>query len=237
MGRQEKLKQLRREEEQRKSEKKRKIRRAIFFFSILAIVSIAAGTGGFYIYQKVTYKPKTYKIGDRKYSQYPDMQVYQNKQYFATLETDFGKIKIKLNAKDAQRTVNNFVALSRDGFYDGLTFHRVVKDFIIQGGDPKGDGSGDPGYKFDDEKPPQKEYKRGIVAMANSGENTNGSQFFIMHKDKLDLPANYTIFGEVIEGIETVDKIAEVEVTEGPSGEKSVPTKKIEIKKVTIEEK
>jgi len=165
------------------------------------------------------------------------MAVDIDKNYSATIETAQGTIKIKLNAKDAPQTVNNFVVLARDKYFDGLTFHRVVKDFMIQGGDPKGDGSGDPGYKFNDEKPPQKEYKRGVVAMANSGPNTNGSQFFIMHKDKLDLPNNYTIFGEVVEGIEIVDKIAETEVLDSPNGEKSTPKEKIIIKSAVIEEK
>lgn len=160
----------------------------------------------------------------------PDMEINIKKKYTADLTTDAGKIKVELFAKETPVTVNNFVFLSKKGFYDGTVFHRVIKDFMIQGGDPKGDGAGGPGYTFPDEKITL-DYKRGIVAMANSGLNTNGSQFFIMHKD-YQLPKNYVIFGKVTEGMDTVDKIATAKVID--SGEKSTPQTPVKITKIDI---
>lgn len=133
-----------------------------------------------------------------------------------TIETDKGKIKIELYNQDAPKTTQNFTELSRRGYYNGLTFHRVEPGFVIQGGDPKGNGSGGEsiyGATFDDELNPdaasyKEGYKKGVVAMANRGPNTNGSQFFIMLDDNPDLPKNYTIFGKVVEGQDVVDKIA-----------------------------
>ncbi|MBI2590097.1 peptidylprolyl isomerase [Candidatus Berkelbacteria bacterium] len=127
----------------------------------------------------------------------------QNKT--AIVETPKGTIRISLLPDDAPLAVSNFITLIEKKFYDGLTFHRVEPGFVIQGGDPNGDGTGGPGYTFKDE-PIRQEYKRGIVAMANSGPNTNGSQFFIMLEDK-PLPPNYTIFGEVTDGMNVVDQI------------------------------
>lgn len=133
-----------------------------------------------------------------------------------TLETNYGKIVFETYEADAPNTVKNFVTLADKGFYNGLTFHRVIKGFMIQGGDPSGNGTGGPGYKFEDELNPatpsyKAGYKRGVVAMANAGPNTNGSQFFIMHAD-YPLPNAYTIFGKVVEGQDVVDKIANVQV-------------------------
>lgn len=124
----------------------------------------------------------------------------------AVIETSKGNIEFEIYP-EASKTASNFIFLTKDGFYDGLIFHRVVPDFVIQGGDPLGNGTGGPGYKFEDE-PITKPYDRGIVAMANAGPDTNGSQFFIMLADNPGLPPNYTIFGKVISGIEVVDKIA-----------------------------
>lgn len=124
----------------------------------------------------------------------------------ATIATNKGNITIKLLDEEAPLAVSNFVYLAEAGFYNGLTFHRVVPNFVIQGGDPDGNGTGGPGYKFSDE-PVTREYNRGIVAMANAGADTNGSQFFIVLKDQPTLPKNYTIFGEVIGGLDIVDKI------------------------------
>src|SRR3989344_1714038 len=151
-----------------------------------------------------------------------------------TLETNFGVIKFQTYDADAPKTVNNFITLAGKGFYDNLTFHRVIKGFMIQGGDPKGNGAGGPGYEFEDELSPETEsykigYKRGAVAMANSGPNTNGSQFFIMHEDTL-LEHDSTIFGHVTEGLETVDKIAAVK-----TGSQDKPLEPVVIKKVTVE--
>jgi cyclophilin family peptidyl-prolyl cis-trans isomerase len=150
--------------------------------------------------------------------------------YSAILHTTEGDITIKLNDDQTPKTVENFVTLSKKDFYKDVIFHRVIKGFMIQGGDPTGTGAGGPGYKFDDE-PFTGEYNRGTVAMANAGPNTNGSQFFIMHAD-VPLPKNYTIFGQVIEGLETVDKIAEAEVI--PGGEGSSPVEPVKITSVEI---
>ncbi len=152
----------------------------------------------------------------------------------ALIETNYGNFKIQFYPEDAPKTVENFTALAKKGFYDGLTFHRVIKNFMIQGGDPTGNGTGGPGYKFEDElnpnTPSAKEgYKKGVVAMANSGPNTNGSQFFIMAAD-VPLPHQYTIFGKVVEGQEIVDKIGLV-----ATGANDKPLKPVIIEKVTID--
>jgi cyclophilin family peptidyl-prolyl cis-trans isomerase len=139
---------------------------------------------------------------DKAPEKLPDDQV-TNKEVI--LKTTKGEIKFTLLTDDAPLTVSNFVFLVSNHFYDGLTFHRVEPNFVIQGGDPKGNGTGGPGYKFADE-PVKRSYSRGIVAMANSGPNTNGSQFFIMLKDT-PLPPAYTVFGEVTSGMDVVDQI------------------------------
>jgi len=125
----------------------------------------------------------------------------------AVIETNKGVIEFELLADAAPKTVSNFVYLSEKKFYDGLTFHRVVDNFVIQGGDPNGTGTGGPGYKFEDEKVVG-EYKAGSVAMANSGANTNGSQFFICLEDLPTLPKSYSLFGQVTSGMDVVSKIA-----------------------------
>jgi cyclophilin family peptidyl-prolyl cis-trans isomerase len=142
----------------------------------------------------------------KKYSSPPSLTVDATKKYTAKISTSAGDMTAELFPKDAPRTVNNFVFLARDGFYDGVIFHRVIPGFMIQGGDPTGTGTGGPGYRFEDE-PVNKRYERGTLAMANAGPNTNGSQFFIMHAD-YGLPPNYTIFGKLTGGEEVVDKIA-----------------------------
>ncbi len=172
---------------------------------------------------------------DNNSKQPPTMQIDQNKTYSAVLKTTEGEITIDLDAKKTPLTVNNFVSLAKEGFYNGTIFHRVIKDFMIQGGDPNGDGTGGPGYKFADE-PFDGEYTRGTIAMANSGPNTNGSQFFIIHKDYA-LPKNYVIFGHVSKGIEVVDKIAEAAVTGGGSGENSKPVSPVTVQSAEIVEK
>lgn len=162
----------------------------------------------------------------------PSMTINKNKNYKALLKTSAGDIEIELNAQKTPSTVNNFVYLAKNNFYDNVIFHRIIKGFMIQGGDPKGDGTGGPGYRFKDE-PFEGEYKRGIVAMANAGPNTNGSQFFIMHKD-YPLPKNYVIFGKVANGMETVDKIAEAPVQLSATGEVSKPINSVVIESVKI---
>ncbi|KKU42357.1 MAG: Peptidyl-prolyl cis-trans isomerase [Candidatus Wolfebacteria bacterium GW2011_GWB2_46_69] len=156
-------------------------------------------------------------------------------QFTATVETTEGTIVIKLNKEQTQKTVENFKTLAKKGFYNNTVFHRVIKGFMIQGGDPKGDGTGGPGYTFADE-PFTGEYTRGTIAMANAGPNTNGSQFFIMHAD-YPLPKNYVIFGRVTNGMETVDKIADAAVTPNRySGEPSTPVKPAKVLSITLSE-
>ncbi len=170
-----------------------------------------------------------------QWSNPPPMTIDHNREYMATIKTNFGDIIVQLFPKDAPLAVNNFVFLARQGFYDGIKFHRVMKGFVIQSGDPTGTGTGGPGYKFADEKV-TRDYVAGTLAMANAGPNTNGSQFFITLAD-LNLLKNYTIFGIVTNGFDVVKKIGDVPVTANPSGEMSVPTVDVHIDSVTIEEK
>lgn len=146
----------------------------------------------------------------------------------AKIETTVGVIEFELLDDAAPKTVENFVTLAKKGFYDGVIFHRVVPGFVIQGGDPDGTGMGGPGYKFDDE-PVTMGYARGTVAMANSGPNTNGSQFFICLDDLASLPPKYTIFGMVISGLATVDAIAK-----GATGPGDRPLEPVKMTTVTI---
>lgn len=153
----------------------------------------------------------------KTYTKVPDkLPLAQIEASEAKIKTVKGEIIFKFFA-DAPQAASNFIFLAKDGFYDGLTFHRREEGFVIQGGDPSGDGTGGPGYKFNDE-PVSRDYKRGIVAMANSGPNTNGSQFFIMLADT-PLPKQYTIFGEVTSGLEVVDRISVGDVMEKVSVE------------------
>jgi peptidylprolyl isomerase len=140
----------------------------------------------------------------------PSMQIDKNKNYTAILKTSEGAVEVSLNAKDTPVTVNNFVYLARNNFYDNTIFHRVVKDFMVQGGDPMGTGMGGPGYKFEDESF-SGEYLRGTLAMANSGPNTNGSQFFITTADTSWLNMHHTIFGKVVSGYGVVEKIEDTD--------------------------
>jgi cyclophilin family peptidyl-prolyl cis-trans isomerase len=173
----------------------------------------------------------------QQWQQAPAMVIDQNKTYIATIETEkYGSFQITFYPKDAPNTVNNFVCLAKSGFYDNTTFHRLVSGFVIQGGDPQGNGTGGPGYKFADE-PVTKNYVRGIVAMANSGANTNGSQYFVCLQDLSgSLPKNYTIFGMVTTGMDVVDTIAALPTKAGASGEKSTPIDPVIVKTVTIAE-
>lgn len=141
----------------------------------------------------------------KQWSKPPALEIDVNKSYIAVIHTEKGDVKIKLHADKTPKTVNNFVFLSRQGFYDGTIFHRVIKDFMAQGGDPTGTGRGGPGYDFADEfYPSLKHDKPGILSMANAGPNTNGSQFFITHVPTPWLDRKHSVFGEVIEGMEVV---------------------------------
>jgi len=144
----------------------------------------------------------------KRYSSPPAMSIDTNKSYTATFETSRGNIVCDLFPKDAPNTVNNFVFLARDGFYNGTKFHRVIPDFMIQGGDPQGTGTGGPGYKFNDElKNNPRRHQRGTLSMANAGPNTNGSQFFITHVKTDWLDGKHTVFGQVRSGQEVVDAV------------------------------
>ncbi len=148
-----------------------------------------------------------------RYSKPFDMQIDTKKKYTATIETNLGIIVADLFATQAPRTVNNFVSLARDGYYDGVTFHRVIKDFMIQGGDPTGTGRGGPGYTFKDEFDPKlKHDKPGVLSMANAGANTNGSQFFITHVPTPWLDGKHSVFGQVVKGQDVVNKIEQGDV-------------------------
>ncbi|MFD2371443.1 peptidylprolyl isomerase [Brevibacillus sp. GCM10020057] len=179
--------------------------------------------------------------GAKKYEKAPAMQIDKNKSYQAKISTTMGDITIELFAKDAPITVNNFVFLAKDKFYDGITFHRIIKDFMIQTGDPLGTGVGGPGYTFEDELNNGHKYEVGVVAMANAGPNTNGSQFFIgsgTDVEGLKNSPNYTIFGKVIGGMDVVQKIASAKVKKNPqTGEPSTPEQPIKIQTITITEK
>jgi cyclophilin family peptidyl-prolyl cis-trans isomerase len=146
----------------------------------------------------------------QQWSKQPEMSVDQSKEYYAVLHTDRGKIRIKLFSQEAPITVNNFVFLARQGYYDGTTFHRVIKNFMVQGGDPTGTGTGGPGYKIKDEFHPKLRHnKPGILSMANAGANTGGSQFFITHTPTPHLDNKHAVFGEVVEGMDVVNTIRE----------------------------
>jgi cyclophilin family peptidyl-prolyl cis-trans isomerase len=165
----------------------------------------------------------------KSYASPPPMTIDPQKSYTARIATTAGTMTAELFPGDAPQTVNNFVFLARDGFYEGVIFHRVIKGFMIQGGDPTGTGTGGPGYKFRDE-PVKRRYSRGTLAMANAGPNTNGSQFFVMHADYA-LPPNYTIFGKLVEGEEVVDAIATAR-----TGAQDRPVDPVRIESVTIDE-
>jgi peptidyl-prolyl cis-trans isomerase B (cyclophilin B) len=138
----------------------------------------------------------------------PAMQIDPKKRYRATIETDRGTIELELYPEHAPKTVNNFAFLAGEGFYDGVTFHRVIDNFMIQGGDPTGTGRGGPGYRFEDEfRGNPLKHERGVISMANAGPNTNGSQFFITHSPQPHLNGRHTVFGKVVEGQDVVDTI------------------------------
>lgn len=153
----------------------------------------------------------------KQYDAPPGMQIDPNKNYVAHFKTNKGEFDIQLFAKEAPLTVNNFVFLAQDGFYDGIKFHRVISDFMIQGGDPGGDGRGGPGYRWNDEASALrlKHDSAGVLSMANAGPNTNGSQFFITHLPTPHLDGKHAVFGKVIgDGQQVVDAIRQGDVME-----------------------
>jgi len=165
----------------------------------------------------------------KQYSAPPALSLDLSKKYTATIVTSAGTMVAELFVEDAPLTVNNFVFLAREGYYDGVIFHRVISGFMIQGGDPTGTGRGGPGYRFADE-PVKRQYLRGTLAMANAGPNTNGSQFFVMHAD-YPLPPAYTIFGKLTDGEPTIDAIAKA-----PKGAQDRPVNPVTIQSITITE-
>ena len=177
--------------------------------------------------------PEVAVVGGQSIKQWaspPLMSIDPASAYTAVLNTSVGTITVELLPEEAPNTVNNFVFLAREGFYDNVIFHRTIEGFMIQGGDPTGTGGGGPGYRFADEQV-QRPYTRGVLAMANAGPNTNGSQFFIMHADYA-LPPNYTIFGQAVAGLETIDTIATAPTH--PGGEGSSPVNPVVIQSVDI---
>jgi cyclophilin family peptidyl-prolyl cis-trans isomerase len=235
----------------RASERRRRRRKRGAAISVAAVVALAglvllafAFLGGEEPAKRAGRTPKTPKAsaaacgaevprgaGKKKalYKKAPEMTIDAGATYTATLQTSCGKIQLELLADRAPVTVNNFVALAQDGFYDGLTFHRVVPGFVIQGGDPNGDGTGSPGYQFDNEISRDMVFDReGLLAMANSGPDTNGSQFFITLGPAEHLDGKHTIFGEVVGGMKVAQRIAKQPL----DGE--MPDPKVYIEKLTI---
>jgi len=167
----------------------------------------------------------------KNYSSEPAITIDPQKRYTAQMETSKGSLTIALDPVAAPRTVNSFVFLARDGYYDGVGFHRIIPGFVVQGGDPTESGRGGPGYKFADELPAPGRYEVGSLAMANSGPDTNGSQFFIISgSDGVRLPPSYSLFGKVVSGLEVV---AALDAIGSRSGS---PTERVEIQSVTITE-
>ena len=166
----------------------------------------------------------------KKFASMPPMSIDTAKRYSATLETTIGTMVIALDAAAAPLTVNNFVYLAAHHYYDGVIFHRIIKNFMCQGGDPEGSGRGGPGYKFGDELPKPGKYQIGSVAMANAGPNTNGSQFFIVSGPSgVGLPPLYSLFGQVVKGLEVVEALQNVATRPGDR-----PVEDVVIKSITI---
>ncbi len=170
----------------------------------------------------------------KQYDAPPEMKIDVNKKYTATVDTDKGKIVIDLFPKEAPKTVNNFVFLAKEGFYDGVIFHRVIPDFMVQTGDPTGTGRGGPGYTFEDETDAEKnphQFKAGTLAMANRGPNTNGSQLFITAAATQHLQGKHTIFGQLKQGQDVLNAIINADRDENDR-----PKEEIHIKTIKIEE-
>jgi cyclophilin family peptidyl-prolyl cis-trans isomerase len=167
----------------------------------------------------------------RSYDAPPPMTIDPEKRYDAEMVTSKGTLRISLDPGAAPKTVNNFVFLAREGFYDGVTFHRVIPGFVLQGGDPEGTGRGGPGYRFADELPKAGRYELGSLAMANAGPDTNGSQFFVISgPDGMRLPPQYSLFGKVVSGLDVVAAIDAVGTRSG------TPNERVVIESVTITE-
>jgi peptidylprolyl isomerase len=166
----------------------------------------------------------------QEFAEPPEMGIDPNKRYTATLDTSLGEIVIALDAVKAPKTVNNFVFLALNHYYDGVIFHRIINGFMCQGGDPTGTGRGGPGYRFEDELPKPGQYQIGSVAMANAGPNTNGSQFFLVSGPSgVGLPPQYSLFGQIVKGLDVLEKMQNV-----PTGGGDKPKTDVVINSVTI---
>ncbi len=169
-----------------------------------------------------------------KFAKPPPMCIDPNRQYVAEIKTNLGTITATLDAQAAPKTVNNFVVLARYHYFDGISFHRIIPGFVIQGGDPELNGQGGPGYQFEDELPEAGRYKIGSLAMANAGPNTNGSQFFIVTGEQgAALPPQYSLFGQVTGGLDVVQKI---DAAGSPNSREGRPTQVVTMESVTIKE-
>ena len=169
--------------------------------------------------------PKT-----QEFPEAPEMGIDPSKRYTATMNTSLGEIVIALDAIKAPTTVNNFVFLALNHYYDGVIFHRIINGFMCQGGDPTGTGRGGPGYRFEDELPKPREYQIGSVAMATAGPNTNGRQFFIVSGPSgVGLPPQYSLFGQVVKGLEIVDEMQRVPTGGGDKPKTDVVINSVEI--------
>lgn len=169
------------------------------------------------------------EVKQMQWSSPPEMKIDPEKKYTATIETEKGKLVLELFAKDVPNTVNNFVFLAREGYYDGTTFHRVIPGFMVQGGDPTGTGMGGPGYRFADEFSPKHSHEPGTLSMANAGSNTNGSQFFITYEATPHLDGKHAVFGKLIEGMDVLLSIS-------PRDPATAATEGTKLVKVTITE-
>jgi cyclophilin family peptidyl-prolyl cis-trans isomerase len=201
---------------------------AVTIFFIALMVFACGGNTTAPATAAITAAQTATEVKTMKWSSPPKMQIDVNKKYTATMETVKGNLVLELFAKDVPNTVNNFVFLARQGFYDGTTFHRVIVDFMVQGGDPTGTGTGDPGYKFADEFTSHKNVV-GALSMANSGPNTNGSQFFITYVATPWLDGHHTVFGQLTQGGDVLKKIT-------PRDPATARTPGDKIIKVTIKE-
>ena len=197
------------------------LKKNIYTFLIISLFVSACGSNEVEEITETTIqdnKGESTMSDEKVYSSMPEMSIDQSKSYTAVIKTSMGDLTVEFFSDTAPVTVNNFISLSNDGYYDNIIFHRVISGFMIQGGDPSGTGHGEygkfPGYTFEDELNNQQPYEKGILAMANAGPNTNGSQFFIMHVD-YPLPYQYTIFGKVTDGLDVIDTIASVQTAEG----------------------
>ena len=185
----------------------RKGRLLILWAFFLTFVMLLISCGGQDVDKKTSTESTTYSK-PKTYSAPPPMDLFTNKKYKAIMETNKGTMVLELFAKDVPKTVNNFVFLAREGYYDNTIFHRVIAGFMAQGGDPTGTGTGGPGYKFADEFTSHT-HVTGTLSMANAGPNTNGSQFFICFAPQPHLNGKHTVFGQLIEGMDVLNKIVQ----------------------------